>query len=260
MGDTLVQKRPQLGPRKVTLIESILSKHVPKTWTTFRKNTAKVVVFGFTSRHPPSRTPNFMLQNNHFQKYFWTPGHKVDSGPTRPFGTVYANENKAKATNTKPTQKRKATTRRTQTPKKGRVRWGGAIGESKDKKRGLERPEAKKITNVDENNLSDVIVWCCSLHETEAKKQAKKDKQKTRKHNITENKEVRKQEKDKRERERERERERKGEVRQAREKQRRTLKNEQKYPLFQGKELIGPKHKKKHKTTKIKQNKKTRRV
>ena len=243
MGDTLVQKRPQLGPRKVTLIESILSKHVPKTWTTFRKNTAKVVVFDFTSRHPPSRTPNFMLQNNHFQKYFWTPGHKVDSGPTRPFGTVYANENKAKATNTKPTQKRKATTRRTQTPKKGRVRWGGAIGESKDKKRGLERPGSQENNKCwwkqpfRCNSLMLFFAWDRSKETSQERQTKNKEAQHYRKQRS---KKARKRQ----EREREREREWKGEVRQAREKQRRTLKNEQKYPLFQGKELIVPKHKK----------------
>ena len=147
-----------------------------------------------------------------------------------------------------PTHKKQQEPEKTTTPKKGRVRWGGAHSfkieeEVKIRKGDLNsktKQKTKKIKRDWWNNLYNVIFWCCSLHETRATKTDQQRQPKRRKENRKNTRKGKKQENNKREREREereRERERdwKGEVRQAREKQRETLKNEQNQPLLQGK-------------------------
>ena len=76
------------------------------------------------------------------------------SGVTLPEKQVLQTKTKAKATYTRPTQKK------TKTRQKHETR-AGATGKSKDNKRGLERlsknrNQPNKI-NIDEKNLSDVI-------------------------------------------------------------------------------------------------------
>ena len=68
-------------------------------------------------------------------------------------------------------------------------------GDLKDKT----EQETENRKKIDENNLSHEIASCCSLHETKAKKQAKKDKQKQGE--KQENKEGRKPVNNKRDRE-----------------------------------------------------------
>ena len=117
-------------------------------------------------------------------------------------------------------------------------------GKSTDKKKGFQR-EKKTGNSQTEKGLTKIsflryLFWCCSFHETKAKKK-KKERDKTRnrkkaKRKTRRNEEKKKQERKwERERERDRERQRKrkrkwkrGRLKKAKEKQRETLKNKQK--------------------------------
>ena len=116
-------------------------------------------------------------------------------------------------------------------------------GNSKDKKRDLKektRQETKKEKSL-MKKMCTWIVWCCSCHETKAKKKEKmkkrqkqgtKRKQKRKARRKKERKE-RKEEKRERERERERKRNRKrGGQKRLREKERETLKINKKCPFL----------------------------
>ena len=82
----------------------------------------------------------------------------------------------------------------------------------------------QKTTEMIDEKLSNQIVWCCCFHETNAKRQGKKEKQKTRKHKRKkENKEGRKKEKNKRVTEKERVKRGSEKARDKREKRRETL-------------------------------------
>ena len=109
---------------------------------------------------------------------------------------------------------------------------------SKDKKKGFpKRKEDRKPKKrkIDEGKLCNWIFWCCSYHETKAKK---KEKERKRQKQGSKRKQKRKTErKGKRTRRGERQRKKnwkRGRPKKAKEKQRETLKNKQKMPFSRG--------------------------
>ena len=206
------------------------------------------------------------------KNYFFDPGPQGGQWATSPFFDILCKHKQSKSHKHKTNTQKKTATRKTKTPKKGRVRWGGAKGENLVKKRGFERlnkQETKKMKIFDENNLSDVVLfWCCSLYMKQKQRNTpRKKKTKTRREKAR--KQGRKKARQQQEREREREREKEREKERERERvcvcengewdklgrNKGTLKNEQKYPLVQGENSLFPNHKRTPKKKKTKQNK-----
>ena len=114
-------------------------------------------------------------------------------------------------------------------------------GKGKDKKKGFERKNKtgnQKKRKYCWRNICNLMFWCCSFHETKAKKN--ENERKRQKHG-TKRKQKSKTRRKKQGQEQERDREReieKGGGQKAKEKQRETLKNKQKMPLSRGKNTV----------------------
>ena len=84
--------------------------------TELEKNIAKIVVLSLHLKTPSLIHSKFCAPKQPLPKQIClTPGRKVDNGLTRPFRQSLHAKNKAKATNTKPTQKRYTTRKRKNT-------------------------------------------------------------------------------------------------------------------------------------------------
>ena len=101
-------------------------------------------------------------------------------------------------------------------------------GFERKKKRGNQQ----KWERIDEPKLCNWIFWCCSFHETKAKKKPKERKrQKQENKRKQKRKTRRKEERKEKERDRERKSEKGGGHKKAMEKERETMKNKQKSPF-----------------------------
>ena len=141
-------------------------------------------------------------------------------------------------------------------------------GNSKDQKKGLKeksRQETKKREKIDEETNCHWIFWCCSFHETKAKK---KEKERKRQKQGTKRKQKERQEgrkKEKKKRETEKEKQKKREAKKAKGERKRNTENIPKMPFSWGKTKVfcinskerkGNQEQKKNKTKKTKNNKK----
>ena len=110
-------------------------------------------------------------------------------------------------------------------------------GNSEDKKKELETKKdrkPKRRENIDEDKARNLIFWCCSFHEREAKKKEKKRKrQKQGAKRKQKGKTRKKKQKEKKKRERQRKRNRKrGRPRKAKGERERNTENIQKGPFL----------------------------
>ena len=89
-------------------------------------------------------------------------------------------------------------------------------GKSKDKEKELVRKKKRgnqqKWERIDEEKLSNWIFWCCSFHETKAKKKEKEKETKTRNKKETKKERQEGRNKEKKNRETEKEKVKKGEA------------------------------------------------
>ena len=172
----------------------------------------KIGFWELTSKHPPSWIKILWSKQALLKQFFSRAGRMVASGLTHSFLHIFRKQEKA--TNTTPTQKRKTTTKQ---EKKHQTR-AGAMGESKDNKRGFQWPNKNRRATKQNKHWWEEPFRCDILMFFFAWNKSKETRQETKTKNKEGKRETRNEENKKITREREREW--KGEVRQGRENKR----------------------------------------